>query len=156
MEKPISVIVVDYLGLVENHGVFERNDLRQADITSKLARLAIELDCVVIALSQINRGASSRASDDRCPYPHDAADSSGSHRSSTLWIGVDRPELYQSDPCYRNQFVVKCRKNRFGGIFEMVYAFNNGTFAQVHDGFFKKPFAKTPIDLQKAIISGIS
>jgi replicative DNA helicase len=151
MEKKISVIVVDYLGLVENHGNFERNDLRQADITSKLARIAIELDCIVIALSQINRGASARASDDRCPYPHDAADSSGSHRSSTLWLGVDRPELYQTDPCYRNQFVIKCRKNRFGGIFELALAFNNGTFATVHEGFFKKPFAKTPIDLEKAI-----
>lgn len=142
MEKPISVIVVDYLGLVQNKGLFERNDLKQSDITTKLANLALELNCVVIALSQINRSAASRAKDDQCPYPSDAADSSGSHRSSTLWLGVDRPELYQDDPCYRNQFVVKCRKNRFGGTFDLNFAFNEGTFAEVHDGYFRKPFAR--------------
>jgi len=141
MEKPISVVVVDYLGLVQNKGLFERNDLKQSDITTKLANLALELNCVVIALSQINRSSASRAKDDQCPYPSDAADSSGSHRSSTLWLGVDRPELYQDDPCYRNQFVVKCRKNRFGGIFEFNLAFNEGTFAEVHEGYFRKPYA---------------
>lgn len=152
MYNPISVIVVDYLGLVQNRGNFERNDLKQADITSKLAQLAIELNCTVIALSQINRGAANRANDDRCPWPHDAADSSGGHRSAALWLGVDRPELYQDDPCYRNQFVVKCRKNRFGDLFELNYAFNEGTFSIVEPGYFRKPMKanKSP---EKAIFS---
>lgn len=137
MDKPISVIVVDYLGLVQNKGNFERHDLKQSDITSKLAQLAIELNCTVIALSQINRANSARGIDDRCPWPSDAADSSGGHRSASLWLGVDRPELYQDDPCYKNQFVVKCRKNRFGDTFDMTLAFNNGTFEEVPDGYFQ-------------------
>lgn len=137
-EKPISVIVVDYLGLVQNKGNFERNDLKQADITTKLANLAIELNCVVIGLTQINRNAANRATDDRCPYPSDAADSSGSFRSSTLWIGLDRPELYKNDPNFSNRFVVKCRKNRFGSNFELTFAFNDGTFKEVNEGFFRK------------------
>lgn len=152
MESWVSVIVVDYLGLVENKGKFERNDLKQADITSKLAKLALELNCTVIALSQINRGNAQRSKDDQCPWPQDAADSSGSHRSSTLWLGVDRPELYQDDPIYRNQFVIKCRKNRFGGTFELILAFNDGTFAEVPHGWFRKPepLAKNP---EKALFS---
>lgn len=153
MDKKISVIVVDYLGLVECKGSFERNDLKQTEITSKLARLAIELDCVVIALSQINRSPSSRATDDRCPYPSDASGSSGSYFSSTLWLGVDRPELYQDDPIYRNQFVVKCRKNRFGGAFELILAFNDGTFAEVPQHWFKKPMAES-IPKDKSIFKG--
>lgn len=139
MERKVSVIVVDYLGLVQNKGKFERNDLKQADITTRLANLALELDCIVIALSQINRGNAARSKDDQCPWPHDAADSSGSHRSSALWIGIDRPEQYQDDFCYKNQFVIKCRKNRFGDNFELVLAFNQGTFAEVPHGWFKKP-----------------
>ena len=155
MEKPLSVIVVDYLGLVESKGSFERNDLKLSDITAKLAKLALELNCTVIALSQINRTASARAIDDRCPYPSDAADSSGGHRSSTLWLGVDRPELYQSDLCYKNQFVVKCRKNRFGGCFEIILAFNDGTFAETYPGEFRKPYipSKNPV---KAVFSAHS
>lgn len=143
MDKKISVIVVDYLGLVEAKGNFESNALKQTEITSKLARLAIELDCIVIALSQINRSPSARATDDRCPYPSDASGSSGSYFSSTLWLGVDRPELYQDDPVYRNQFVIKCRKNRFGGVFDLVLAFNDGTFAEVPNGWFKQPYKQT-------------
>lgn len=155
IEMPVSVIVIDYLGLVENKGKFERNDLKQADVTTKLAKLALELNCTVIALSQINRGNAQRSKDDQCPWPQDAADSSGSHRSSTLWLGVDRPELYQDDPCYKNQFVIKCRKNRFGNPFELILAFNDGTFAEVPDNWFKKPLA--PIrNPEKAVFSGYS
>lgn len=154
MEKPISVIVVDYLGLLETKIHFERNDLKQSYFTTKLAQLAIELNCTVIALSQINRGASNRAIEDRCPRPEDAADSSGGHRSSSLWLGVDRPQLYQTDPCYKNQFVVKCRKNRFGDIFETVFAFNEGTFAEVDSKFFRQPHA-SPKDKEKALFSSI-
>ncbi len=153
MEKPISVIVVDYLGLVEHKGSFERNDLKQTDITSKLARLAIELNCTVIALSQINRGAANRAIDDRCPWPHDASDSSGGHKSASYWLGLDRPELYQDDPCYNNQFVVKCRKNRFGELFDLIFAFNEGTFKEVQPGWFRTPM-KTSKNAEKAIFSG--
>jgi replicative DNA helicase len=146
---------VDYLGLVQNKGNFERNDLKQSDITSKLAQLAIELNCIVIALSQINRGASNRGAEDRCPWPHDAADSSGGHRSSSLWLGVDRPELYQDDPCYRNQFVVKCRKNRFGNTFDLIFAFNEGTFAEVQSGWFRQPM-KQPRNAEQALFSAHS
>ncbi len=152
MEKPISVIVVDYLGLVQNKGSFERNDLKQSDITGKLAQLAIELNCTVIALSQINRGAANRGVEDRCPWPQDAADSSGGHRSSSLWLGIDRPELYQDDPCYRNQFVVKCRKNRFGNTFDLIFAFNEGTFAEVQPGYFRQPMKPTK-NIEKALFS---
>ncbi len=150
MEKPISVIVVDYLSLVETKLHFERNDLKQSYITGKLAQLAIELNCTVIALSQINRGAANRGIEDRCPWPHDAADSSGGHRSASLWFGVDRPELYQDDPCYRNQFVIKCRKNRFGDTFDTIMAFNSGTFAEVERGWFRQP-AKPSKNAEEAI-----
>lgn len=152
MDKKISVIVVDYLGLVETQGSFESNALKQTEITSKLSKLAIELDCIVIALSQINRSPSARATDDRCPYPSDASGSSGSYFSSSLWLGVDRPELYQDDPIYRNQFVIKCRKNRFGGIWELNLAFNDGTFAEVSQGWFKKPMKENETG-KKAVFS---
>lgn len=144
-KQPVSVIVIDYLTLVTNRGNFERNDLRQADITSKFAWLAADLDCIVVALSQVNRSAAH--GEDHCPQPHHAADSSGSHRSSHLWLGIDRPETYLDDPCYRDQFVIKCRKNRTGDHFEMIMSFNSGTFREMPFGYFKKaakPEKSTP------------
>ncbi len=136
IEQPLSVVVVDYLTLVENNGAFERNDLRQADITKRLASLAMELDCIVISTSQVNRNLSGRPKDDRCPYPADVADSTGSVRSSSIWFGIDRPELYSDDPCYKNKFIVKCRKDRNGGPFDYVFNFNEGTFEEIDQIIF--------------------
>lgn len=152
MERKISVIVVDYIGLVRVKGNFERNDLKLAEITDQLGDLAIELDCTVVLLSQINRGAANRAEEDRCPWPHDAANGSGGHNSASVWLGLDRPELYRDDPYFKNQFVVKCRKNRFGELFEMLFAFNGGTFGLPAYGQFKKPYQekRTP---QEALFS---
>ncbi len=153
MERKISVITVDYIGLVKVKGKFERNDLKLAEITDQLGDLAIELDCTVLVLSQINRGAANRAEEDRCPWPHDAANGSGGHNSASVWLGLDRPELYRDDQYFKNQFVVKCRKNRFGDLFELIFAFNGGTFAEVDDNYFKKPYSpkRTP---EKALFSG--
>jgi replicative DNA helicase len=131
LEKPLSVIVVDYITLVTNSGKFERNDLRLADISKRLASLAMELNCTVIALSQVNRKAAERSKDDRCPYPSDAADSSGIVRSSTLWCGIDRPALYNDDIKHKNKFVVKCRKNRNGNCFNLVFDFVDGIFTEL-------------------------
>lgn len=152
MEKPISVIVVDYLGLVKNKGNFDRNDLNQSDITYRLAQLAINLNCTVIALNQINRAAANRSADDRCPWPHDAADSSGGHRSSVLWFGVDRPALHTDDLASKNQFIVKCRKNKFGSIFDMNFDFNDGTFAESTRNYYPVTSLK-PKSAEKAIFS---
>ena len=152
MQKPLSVIVVDYFGLVENKGNFERNDLRQSDITNRLAKLAMELNCVVIGLSQVNRSSANRAKDDQCPYPSDAADSSGSHRSSTLWIGLDRPELYSEETWVKDLFIMKTRKNRFGGNPEIKLIFNGGTFLDPPEGYFKKPFSESK-NTDKSIFS---
>ena len=130
IETQISVIVVDYLALVTSSKKSEREDLRLSDITQRLAALAMELNCIVICLSQVNREAS-KNKDDKCPYPHHVADSIGSVRSSSLWIGIDRPE---DNP---NLFVAKCRKSRYGNNFEAWFDFNQGRFSERNQPYYK-------------------
>tara|TARA_R110000868_G_scaffold161317_1_gene391524 strand:+ start:22667 stop:23926 length:1260 start_codon:yes stop_codon:yes gene_type:complete len=122
MKKPLSVIVVDYIGLVTSSGKYDREDLKIADITQRLAGLAMTLNCVVICLSQVNRDPSKRSEGDRCPYPSDVADSVGSVRSSSLWIGIEKQEP--------NLFIAKCRKSRHGNNFEAFFDFNEGRFKE--------------------------
>jgi replicative DNA helicase len=120
---------VDYLGLVQNtNNKLESHVLRQANITEQLAALAIELDCIVIALSQVNREYANRQ--DKCPVTSDAADSSGSERSSTVWLGVHRPYADDEVSGTENHFVVKCRKNRFGPLWKAVFDFQDGVFRE--------------------------
>jgi replicative DNA helicase len=128
LKSPFSVIVVDYLGIVQNKSKFESHALRQADIALRLSALAIELDCIVIALTQVNRDYATR--NDKVPITSDAADSSGSERSSSYWLGIYRPFVDDESEC-ENDFVVKCRKSRFGNTWTAYFAFNNGTFGEV-------------------------
>ena len=129
VKTPFSVIVVDYLGIVQNKSKFESHALKQADIALRLSALAIELDCIVIALTQVNRDYAGRQ--DKVPITSDAADSSGSERSSSYWLGIYRPFVDDETQC-ENDFVVKCRKNRFGNTWTAYFAFNEGTFGEVH------------------------
>ena len=134
IKKPISVIVVDYLGIVQNKSKLESHTLKQADICLRLAALALELNCIVIALTQVNRDYSNR--EDKCPITSDAADSSGSERSSGYWLGIYRPEVDSPDDLnLKNQFIVKCRKNRFGNIWSAIFGFNEATFQEVDQQF---------------------
>ncbi len=128
IRKPLSVIVVDYLGLVQNTSKLESHTLKQADIALRLAALAAQLNCIVIALTQVNRDYSNR--DDKVPITSDAADSSGSERSSSYWLGIYRPEA-DDDPEHNDRFIVKCRKNRFGKLWSATFAFQNATFGEV-------------------------
>jgi len=129
LKRPLGVVVVDYLGLVQNtNNKLESHVLRQANISEQLAALAIELDCIVIALSQVNREYANRQ--DKCPVTSDAADSSGSERSSTVWLGVHRPYADDEVSGTENHFIVKCRKNRFGSLWKAVFDFQSGVFRE--------------------------
>jgi replicative DNA helicase len=130
MKHPLSVVVIDYLGLVTSCKKYDREDIKISDITQRLTALSIKLNCIVICLTQVNRDPSKRNQNDRCPYPADVADSVGSVRSSSLWIGIDRPELYQDELVNKNLFVAKCRKNRRGDNFEAYFDFNKGRFVE--------------------------
>jgi replicative DNA helicase len=143
LQCPLSVIVIDYLALVTSKTKHDRHDLAMADISQRLAALSLELNCVVICLSQVNRDASKRDKSDRCPYPMDVADSIGSVRSSSWWLGIDRPETYSDDHLDKNLFVVKCRKNRRGENFDAYFDFNNGCFKPRKKPFWNVPDGKT-------------
>lgn len=136
IKQPISVIVVDYLGIVQNNNKLESHVLRQADISLRLAALAAELNCIVIALTQVNRDYANR--EDKVPITSDAADSSGSERSSSYWLGIYRPEV-DNEYENKNEFIVKCRKNRFGNPWTVTFAFNNATFAEIDQTKQYKP-----------------
>ena len=151
VKTPFSVIVVDYLGIVQNKSKFESHALKQADIALRLSALAIELDCIVIALTQVNRDYAGRP--DKIPQTSDAADSSGSERSSSYWLGVYRP-FVDDDAACENDFVVKCRKNRFGPTWTAYFAFNEGTFGEVNQYIYTSRPMVTKRDIDTYLKKG--
>lgn len=137
LKNPLSVIVVDYLGLIRTKAKSEHKHQEQSEITKRLAALAIELNCVVIALIQVNRDYKQRPVGSRCPKPEDAAESMGSVHSSTWWLGIDQPSHDSDDPQWRHMFQVECGKNRGeSGMFKLRLEFIDGQFLP-----WKKPFS---------------
>jgi replicative DNA helicase len=127
--KPISVIVVDYLGLIRSKSRYDRNDLQQSDIAKRLAALSLELDCIVICLIQANRDYKNRPVGNRIPFTTDAAESMGSVHSSSWWLGIDRPEIDSQEEEYSGLFQIACRKNRGdAGLFTLDMNFKGGQF----------------------------
>lgn len=137
LKEPLSVIVVDYIGLITSKNKSERNDLQQLNVAKRLATLSLDLNCVVIALTQVNRDFKSRPIGNRCPFTHDAAESMGTVHSSTWWLGIDRPEIDDNEPQWKNVFQIRNRKNRTnGGLFEIDLEFINGRFFDHKPKFF--------------------
>lgn len=52
---PLALVVVDYLQLVKADGKLQNREQEIASITAELKALALELECPVMALSQLNR-----------------------------------------------------------------------------------------------------
>lgn len=131
-QKPISVIVIDYMTKITTKTSHERDDLKYKHIASKLADLAVELKCVIINLMHSNRSPSERPPNDRCPRLDDETQSQGAGTSSGYWFGIDRPELHCDDEewkqNYKNLFILACRKSRFCPEFMISTNFNSGLF----------------------------
>jgi replicative DNA helicase len=151
VKTPFSVIVVDYLGIVQNKAKLETHVLKQADIALRLSALACELNCIVIALTQVNRDYALRK--DKVPITADAADSSGSERSSSYWLGIYRPYIDDETAC-ENDFVVKCRKSRFGNAWNAYFLFNQGTFGEVDQRLFTARAMSPKRDIDKYLNKG--
>lgn len=132
--KPISVIVVDFIGLVKIEDYRESKAQMLEDIAYQLLSLSKKLGCVIILLQQVNRDYYKREGSDIVPIASDASDSSGPEKASSLWIGIGRHGEYDGkDP---NHFEVAIRKNRHGiKDFRFSLEFANGTFKQLSPGF---------------------
>jgi replicative DNA helicase len=137
--KPISVIVIDFIGLVKIEGYRESKAQMLEDIAYQLLSLSKKLGCIIILLQQVNRDYYKRETHDIVPIASDASDSSGPEKASSIWIGIGRhTEQSGHDP---NHFELVCRKNRHGLMnFRISLEFANGTFRELSPHFqFRRP-----------------
>jgi replicative DNA helicase len=147
----VGLIVVDYLTMVRGDG--DKTTDRVGDVAQKLKTLAKELNCVVMALSQMSRECEKRT--DKRGQLSDLRDSGEIEQAADVVIFLHRDELY--DPNTPNKGVIEMivRKNRHGGLGT---AYGNAAFAfsriddQPH-GF--KPFVSaTPAPARSRFAEG--
>jgi len=123
-----GLIIVDYLTLMEGDGDFERNDLKYGQITKQLKNLAKELNCIVLLLTQLNRGLESRT--DKRPFPADSRDTGQIEQDSDVWIGLYRDRVYDENAPYNFTEAI-IRLNRVGGTGTGYMTLESGYFEDV-------------------------
>lgn len=128
-QTPVSVIGVDYLTLMDGEDA-ERNDLKYAKITKELKKLAKELNCVIILLTQLNRNLENRV--DKRPMPSDSRDTGQIEQDCDIWIGLYRESVYNMN-CGHNLTEAIIRLNRVGGSGTAYMTLSNGYFEDVSE-----------------------
>jgi replicative DNA helicase len=108
MISPLSVAVIDHLGIIARQG---RNDASElGNITTMLKGLAKDLDIPVVLLCQLNRKVEERA--DKRPMLSDLRDSGRIEEDADVVVFLYRPEYYNLEPAGFVEFIVA--KNRDG------------------------------------------
>lgn len=121
IEKGLDLILIDYLQLMEGEGKNENRQQEIAKISRSLKILAKELDCPVIALSQLSRSPELRK--DHRPILSDLRESGSIEQDADIVMFLYRDEYYHDDSEKKNIGEVIVAKNRHGetGNVELVW-----------------------------------
>lgn len=130
MEKGLDLLIIDYLQLMEGTGKIENRQQEIAKISRSLKIMAKELNCPVIALSQLSRAPELRA--DHRPMLSDLRESGAIEQDADIVMFLYRDEVYHEDSEKKNVAEVIISKHRHGEIGSVELAWF-GEYQKFHD-----------------------
>lgn len=95
MEKGLDLIIIDYLQLMSDGGKTENRQQEISNISRGLKAMARELDCPVLALSQLSRAPELRT--DHRPVMSDLRESGAIEQDADVVMMLYRDEYYHKD-----------------------------------------------------------
>lgn len=121
MEQGLDLVMIDYLQLMESDSKKESRQQEISKISRSLKILAKELDCPVVALSQLSRAPEQRA--DHRPVLSDLRESGAIEQDADIVMFLYRDEYYHSDSEKKDLAEIIIAKNRHGetGSVELVW-----------------------------------
>ena len=117
LESGLSLIMIDYLQLMSGEKGKRSSENRQqeiSDISRSLKALAREMDCPVIALSQLSRAVEQRP--DHRPMLSDLRESGAIEQDADIVMFLYRDDYYNKDTEHPNEAEVIIAKQRNGPI----------------------------------------
>lgn len=121
MEKGLDIVLIDYIQLMSGDGKTENRQQEISTISRGLKEMARELDCVVLALSQLSRAPELRA--DHRPIMSDLRESGAIEQDADVVMMLYRDEYYNPDSEKKNigEIIITKQRNGPTGTVELVW-----------------------------------
>ncbi|WP_399554120.1 replicative DNA helicase (plasmid) [Streptomyces anulatus] len=126
----LSLIVVDYLQLMQSGLRVESRQQEVSDISRNLKLLAKELEVPIVALSQLNRGPEQRT--DKKPVVSDLRESGAIEQDADMVILLHREDAYEKESARAGEIDLIVGKHRNGPTATITAAFQ-GHYCRIVD-----------------------
>lgn len=130
LKSDIGMIMIDYLQLMQIPGMNEGRTAEISEISRSLKALAKEMNCPVVALSQLNRGLESRT--DKRPMNSDLRESGAIEQDADVIMFIYRDEYYNEESPDKGIAEIIIGKQRNGPIGKIKLQFQ-GQFTKFND-----------------------
>ena len=111
-EQGLGLIIIDYLQLMKSHTGNPSREQQISEISRSLKNMAKELECPVIALSQLNRAVEARPN--KRPNNSDLRESGAIEQDADIVMFVYRDEVYNPETKDQGIAEIIIGKNRSG------------------------------------------